>query len=187
MRELNKQKVAIVHDWLVGGGAELVVEQLHKMFPDAPIYTSYSSDDWRKKLDDKVVTGYLQRWPFSKLRKFLPILRQRWFEKLDFSNFDLVISSSGAEAKGIQTNKKTMHVNYCHSPTHYYWSRYDEYIINPGFGVFDPIARTGLKILLGRVRKWDKKAAQRPDHMIANSTYTQKQIMWEKVQRCVGL
>lgn len=41
-------KVAIVHDWLVGGGAELVVEELHHMFPEAPIYTSYTTSEWRK-------------------------------------------------------------------------------------------------------------------------------------------
>ena len=37
------RKVAIVHDWLIGGGAERVVYELHLMFPDAPIYTSYRS------------------------------------------------------------------------------------------------------------------------------------------------
>ena len=55
-----KLKVAIVHDWLIGGGAELVVEQLHKLFPDAPIYTSYCNRAWRKRLDGKVKTGILQ-------------------------------------------------------------------------------------------------------------------------------
>jgi len=63
------RKVAIVHDWLYGGGAERVVLELHRMYPEAPIYTSYCSPEWRAKLDNKVVTGYLQRWPFSSLRK----------------------------------------------------------------------------------------------------------------------
>lgn len=173
---MSKPKVAIVHDWLVGGGAEKVVEALHQMYPDAPIYTSYASTEWQEKLNNKVVTGYLQSWPFSKLRKFIPFLRIWWFESLDFSDYDLVISSSGAEAKGIKTGEHTLHVNYCHAPTHYYWSRYDEYLKNPGFGVFDPLARFGLKLLVGPLRKWDYKAAQRPDKIIANSTYTKRKI-----------
>jgi len=167
-------RVAIVHDWLVGGGAERVVFELHKMFPAAPIYTSYCSDEWRAKLDGKVVTGWLQH--FGKLRKFLPVLRIWWFTHLKFDGYDLVISSSGAEAKGVKVPKGTIHVNYCHAPTHYYWSRYDEYLARPGFGVFDPLARLGLKLLVGSLRKWDYKAAQRPDYMIANSSHTQAEI-----------
>ena len=172
-----KLKVAIVHDWLVGGGAERVVEQLHKMYPEAPIYTSYCSDEWRKKLDDKVVTGYLQHWPFSGLRKFIPILRIWWFTHLDFSGYDLVISSSGnGEAKGVRTSKDTLHVCYCHSPTHFYWRHYYQYLKNPGFGVLNPLARLGLKILAGPLRRWDYKAAQRPNYFIANSNHIKKDI-----------
>lgn len=168
--------MAIVHDWLYGGGAELVVEQLHKLYPEAPIYTSYCSDEWRKRLDNMVVTGFLQRKPFVKLRKYIPFLRIWWFTRLDFSGYDLVISSSGAEAKGIKTPKSTLHVNYCHAPTHYYWSRYDEYMQHPGFGRFDWLARIGLRILVAPLRAWDFKAAQRPDFIIANSSHIQKEI-----------
>jgi glycosyltransferase involved in cell wall biosynthesis len=167
-------RVAIVHDWLIGGGAELVVEQLHKLYPEAPIYTSYCTDEWRKRLDNKVVTGWLQH--FGKVRKFIPILRMWWFTRLDLSNYDLVISSSGAEAKGVKTGEKTLHINYCHAPTHYYWSRYDEYMKQPGFGKFNWLARIGLKLLVSPLRRWDYKAAQRPNYMIANSTHIQAEI-----------
>jgi glycosyltransferase involved in cell wall biosynthesis len=174
MASAQNKKVAIVHDWLVGGGAELVVEQLHKTFPEAPIYTSYCTPEWRKRLNGKVVTGWLQH--FGRIRKFIPMLRIWWFTHLDLSDYDLVISSSGAEAKGIKVPKDTLHVNYCHAPTHYYWSRYDEYMQRPGFGKLDFLARFGLKLLVGPLRKWDYKAAQRPNHMIANSTHTQTEI-----------
>jgi len=135
-------RVAIVHDWLVGGGAELVVEQLHKLYPNAPIYTSFAAGEWRKRLDGKVRTGWLQY--LGPLRKFIPPLRIWWFTRLKFDGYDLVISSSGAEAKGIKVPQGTIHINYCHAPTHYYWSRYDEYMKHPGFGPFDWLARIGL-------------------------------------------
>ena len=36
----GKPKVAIVHDWLVAyAGADRVVDCMHHVFPDAPIYT----------------------------------------------------------------------------------------------------------------------------------------------------
>ena len=173
---MNKQplKVAIVHDWLVGGGAELVVEQLHKLYPGAPIYTSYATRDWRERLDGKVRTGWLQ--PLGFLRKFIPILRIYWFTHLKLDGYDLVISSSGAEAKGIKVPPGTIHVNYCHAPTHYYWSRYEQYLKQPGFGPFNWLARIGLRLFVIPLRRWDYKAAQRPDYMIANSRHIQAEI-----------
>lgn len=172
----QKPRVAIVHDWLIQGGAERVVLELHRMYPEAPIYASYCTPEWRKKLDNKVITGFLQIWPFPQLRKFVPILRIWWFTHLDLSEYDIVISSSGAEAKGIITRAHTTHINYCHAPTHYYWSRYNEYMEQPGFGAFDPLARLGLRMLVGPLRRWDLKASKRPDVIIANSSNIQAQI-----------
>lgn len=170
-------KVAIVHDWLITGGAERVVFELHQMYPEAPIYSSYCTPEWRQRLDNKVVTGFLQRWPFPKLRKFVPFLRIWWFSGLKLTGYDLIISSSGAEAKGIKPPKSTPHIAYIHAPTHYYWSKYDQYMEQPGFGAFDPIARIGLRLLIKPLRRWDFKAAQKPDYLVANSCYTQTGIM----------
>lgn len=169
-------KVAIVHDWLVGGGAEKVVEALHHMYPDAPIYTSYCTDEWRSRLDNKVVTGFLQHGPFPKLRKYAGVLRIWWFSHLDLSEYDLVISSSGnGEAFGVRVPNGT-HVCYCHTPTHYYWRHYNRYLERPGFGVFDPLARFGLRLLVSPLRRWDYKAAQRVDYFIANSSHIKDDI-----------
>ncbi len=174
----NKElKVALVCDWLTGiGGAERVLLELHHIYPDAPIYTSQynpSGIDWFKNAD--VRTGWMQKIPKG-LKKFLPVLRAIYFSNLNLSEYDLVISASGAEAKGIKTSKGTTHISYIHSPTHYYWSRYEEYIKHPGFGAFDWLARIGLKIFVGPMRNWDKKAAMRPDYLIANSTHTKAMI-----------
>jgi glycosyltransferase involved in cell wall biosynthesis len=175
-------KVAIVCDWLTGtGGAERVVLELHKMFPDAPIYTSqynknpkiWYGDKWFADAD--VRTLWLQHLPKS-FKKFLPLLRARAFSKLDLSEYNLVISSSGAEAKGVKTSPNTTHITYCHAPTHYYWERYEQYLKYPGFGVLNPLACLGLRVLVGPLRRWDYKAAQKPDYFIANSNYTKSQI-----------
>jgi len=177
MAAIEPLKVAIVHDWMLLGGAEKVVEQLLEMYPDAPLYTSCMTDEWYRKLSHRtIVMGYLD-WPlFRKIRKFVPFLRQHWFGSLDFGAYDIVISSSGAEAKGINVPEGTLHINYCHAPTHYYWSRYEEYLQHPGFGRLDPVARFGLKLLLGPLRAWDYKAAQKPAVMVANSQHTAAQI-----------
>ena len=62
---MSKPKIAIVHDWIYGGGAEKVVLEIHKLYPDAPIYTSFCSDEWRERLDNK--SCY---WLFTKMAIF---------------------------------------------------------------------------------------------------------------------
>jgi glycosyltransferase involved in cell wall biosynthesis len=171
-------KVAIVCDWLTGiGGAERVVLALHELYPTAPIYTSqYDPEaiDWFADAD--VRTTWLQKLPKS-LKKFLPLFRAWSFRNLDLSEYDLVISASGAEAKGVKTGPNTVHICYCHSPTHYYWIRNAEYLKNPGFPLgLNWLAKLGLKILESPLKQWDKQAAKRPDYMITNSTHTQAMI-----------
>lgn len=182
---IKDKKIVIVHDWLIGGGAELVVEALHGMFPSAPIYTSYCSPEWRTRLNNADIrTSYLQRLPT--IRKFIPFLRAYWFSRLDLSEYDIIISSTGAEAKAAgmrskiknqKSNIRPIHICYMHAPTHYYWSRYEDYLRNPGWPRgFNWLGRLGLKLLVSPMRRWDFKAAQRPDHIIANSTHTQTAI-----------
>lgn len=171
-------RVALVCDWLTGiGGAERVVYELHKLYPDAPIYTSqYDPDkiDWF--VDADVRTTWLQKLPTS-FKKFLPLLRAWTFGRMDLSQYDLVISSSGAEAKGVHTGPNTLHISYCHSPTHYYWVRHNEYLEKPGFPRgLNWLAKLGLRLLVGPLKRWDRHAAKQPDFMIANSSHTQANI-----------
>lgn len=176
----SKPKVAIVHDWLVGGGAERVIEQLHKLYPEAPIYTSYCTPEWRRRLDNKVVTGYLQYWPFSAIRRWAIIasfFRILWFNSLDLSKYDVVISSKGnGEANDLRIPKNSVHICYCHAPTHYYWRSYKKYLKNPGFGPLNWMAKIGLRFFVGPFRKRDWQAAQRVDHFIANSSFIASEI-----------
>lgn len=170
-------KVAIVCDWLTGiGGAERVVLELHKLYPEAPIFTSqYDPASLPWFADADVHTTWLQKLPKG-LKKFLPILRAWSFSHLNLREYDLVLSSSGAEAKGVKVRPDAIHISYCHAPTHYYWSRYEQYLKHPGFGMFNWLARIGLRIFVSPMRRWDFKAAQQPTHLIANSTHTQREI-----------
>ena len=174
---MTKQKIALVCDWLTGvGGAEKVILAVHKMYPDAPIYTSQyrpKTIDWFKSTD--VRTGWLN-WVPAILKRFIPFLRQWYFSRLDLSDYDVVISITGAEAKAVKTGPNTLHVSYMHAPIQYYWTLYDQYIENPGFGVLNPLARWGLKLLVGPLRRADYKSAQNPDVVVSNSSYIQQEI-----------
>ncbi len=179
----KKPKVAIVCDWLVGiGGAERVVLEMHRLYPKAPIYTSQYDPDaldlfkFKGVEDLDIRASWLQKLPKS-LKKFLPMLRAWTFSHMDLSEYDLILSSSGAEAKDVKRRKDAVHICYCHSPTHYYWVRHEEYLERPGFPRgFNWLARLGLKTLVGPLRRWDLKAAKRPDHYITNSNHTKEMI-----------
>ena len=198
----EKLKVALVCDWLTSvGGAERVLLEFHKLYPKAPIYTSQYSEkgiDWFKDAD--IRTGWLQIFPIC-LRRFIAPLRQRYFSHLDLTDYDLVISVTGAEAKSVRTKPtttkppssktehsaknrtpfsttrgKTIHLCFCHVPTQYYWELYDDYLKHPGFGILDPLARLALKIFIKPLKKADYRSAQLPDYYITISHYAAAQI-----------
>jgi glycosyltransferase involved in cell wall biosynthesis len=173
-------KIAIVHDWIYGGGAEKVVEALHQTYPDAPVYTSFCTPEWRGRLDGKVITGYLGRWPLNRLHKFLPLLQQWWFAGLDMSGYDVVISSSGNGAARFVLSDYSgtdmpLHIGYTHSPVHFYYRKYDEYLRNPGFRPYW-LTRLGLKVLVGHLRRKDTAAAGKIDIILANSNFIASDI-----------
>jgi glycosyltransferase involved in cell wall biosynthesis len=177
--QLKGLKVAIVHDWLVSlGGAERVVESLLKLFPQADVYTSVYDP---KKLSilggKKVHTTFLQRWPLAKSKhQLFASLRPLAFESLDLKGYDLVISSSSAESKGVITATETLHISYIHTPIRYYWSGYNDYYNNPGFGALNPIVRLLMPSMVKKLKRWDYSASQRPDFIIANSNEVKKRI-----------
>lgn len=177
----HKPKIAIVADWLTNmGGAENVVLALAEAFPGAPIYTStYEPSNMPafKKYD--VRTTYLQNLPkpLRKLHKFFPMLRVNAFRQLDLSEFDIIISSSSAEAKQVRkTRAGQIHICYCHTPIRYYWSHYDEYKKDPGFGKLNWIIRMAMPLMVPGLKRADYEAAQHVDLFIANSQEVQKRI-----------
>lgn len=183
-------KVAIVCDWLTNvGGAEKVLLEIHQMYPEAPIYTSkYDSKgiDWFRDAD--VRTGWLQVFPTG-MRRMLGPLRQWYFSRLNLSEYDLIISVTGAEAKAVKSgrwlarhgkkskNPKGIHISYCHIPTQYYWQMYDDYLKNPGFGALNFVVRFFFKLFVRPLRSADYRAAQKPDYYITISKYAKQEFL----------
>jgi glycosyltransferase involved in cell wall biosynthesis len=175
----SDKKVALVCDWIGDwGGAEIVLEQMIDLFPHADIYSSVF---WQQEnalfANTKVKTSFIQKIPLlNRKHKFSSLLRPQAFESFDLSEYDIVISSSSAESKGVITKPHTLHICYCHTPTRYFWSHYHEYSKMMEFGIFNPLIKFFMPRVIHKLRAWDYVAAQRPDIMIANSYNTQKRI-----------
>jgi glycosyltransferase involved in cell wall biosynthesis len=171
-------KVALVHDFLNQyGGAERVLSALCEIFPEAPIYTLlYDPQKMRGKFKDADIRlSFLQKFPkFLKRRhKYMLPFMPTAPETFNLRDFDLVISSSSAFAKGIIVKPKTIHICYCHSPMRYAWDWNEKYLSEQGLGSGRKIFA---RLMLNYVRTWDKAAADRPDFFIANSRATQTRI-----------
>lgn len=174
-------KVAIVYDrvnkW---GGAERVLLALHEIFPKAPLYTSVydkKGAPWAKVFPE-IKTSFLQNIPFMKsLHELFGWLMPLAFESFNFDKYDLVISVTSEAAKGIKTGSKTRHICYCLTPTRYLWSAHDFYFKNPPalFRIF-PFFWWLSRPFVAYTRWWDKRAAKRPDLMIAISTAVKDRI-----------
>lgn len=172
-------KIAIIHEWLVTpAGSERVVEQIVSLYPDADIFSLIDFLPKEERgiiLDKKVRTSFIQSLPFARkhYRNYLPLFPLA-IERFDLSDYDLVISSSHAVAKGAKTNSKQLHICYCHTPMRYAWDLREQYLKEAGLdkGLKGVLTKT----VLSSIQKWDAKTAHRVNYFIANSKYIADRI-----------
>ncbi|MFA5932557.1 MAG: glycosyltransferase [Microgenomates group bacterium] len=165
-------KVALVHDYLREyGGAERVLEALHEMFPEAPIYTSYLNLNGlgphaQRIKNWNIKTSWMQNLPFAnKLISPLRVLAPAAFESFDLTEYDLVISSSSSYfANTVITSPEALHINYIHTPPRYLYGYATSYNYKKHWWT-----RIAGEIANHFLRLMDFEIAQRPDVLIANS------------------
>ena len=172
-------KISLVHEWLtVLAGSEKVLEAIYQIFPGSDIYVLVKNDENLKGTifeNANIHTSFIQKLPFSgtKYRNYLPFFPLA-VEQFDLSEYDVVISSSHAVAKGVLTNANQLHICYCHTPIRYAWDLYHQYLkenkLNSGLkGLI-------VKYFLHKIRIWDVVSSNRVDFFVANSKYVAKRI-----------
>jgi glycosyltransferase involved in cell wall biosynthesis len=170
-------RVALVHDWLTGmRGGEKCLEVMCELFPDAPIYTLlHVKGAMSPLIESKTIhTSFLQRFPFveQKYRMYLPLFPFA-IEAFDFSDYDLLLSTSHCVAKGAKPRGDALHLCYCFTPMRYVYEMYDEYF---GKGQAGMATRMAMKIVAPLLRAWDKKTADRVHHFVAISEHVRQRI-----------
>lgn len=175
----SKLKVVLVHDYLKEyGGAERVVEALHEIFPEAPIYTAYYDPKGlgphaeRLKSWD-IRTSWLQKIPgagrlLSPFRIFAPKI----FESFDLSEYDVVISSCNIYfAKAVKVKPGAIHISYIHTPPRYLYGYATSFNYKKSWW-----KRIGAEIANHFLRIVDFETSQKPDILVANSQNVAERI-----------
>ncbi|MCL6647385.1 MAG: glycosyltransferase [Chloroflexi bacterium] len=162
-------RVAIVHDWLnQTGGAESVLDVLHDLYPEAPVYTSmYDPTLMHPKYRQWDIRTSFMQWLPGVTRHhqlYLPLYPLA-FERFDLSGYELVISNSSGFCHGVITRPETVHLNYCLTPPRYCWML-PQYLERERVG---RLGRAMLPFLVSALRLWDAVASSRVDAFIAIS------------------
>jgi len=168
-------KTILIHDWLVTfGGAERVLDAIFSLYP-SPICTLIERKGVFKQASfaqAKIMTSFIQNLPFALkgYRNYLPFFPKA-IERFDVGEYDVVLSSSHAVAKGVVIQDGQMHICYCHTPMRYAWDLQEQYMSDLS-GVKEVLARW----MLAYLRKWDVNSASRVTHYIGNSHYVAERI-----------
>ena len=175
IKSVGKLRVAIVHDYLSEyGGAEKVVNAIYQLFSNADIYTAIKNEQSLNKagafVGAKIYAPKLNGL-IGKFKKFFIFSYPIYFETLNLSKYDLVITSTAHFAKGVITGPNTLHICYMHTPTRFLWGLKTETSIRDNI-----ILKYPLKLADVFLRIWDFAAAQRPNYILTNSKTTQARI-----------
>ncbi|NTV31275.1 glycosyltransferase family 4 protein [candidate division WWE3 bacterium] len=170
-------KIALVHDdFMQWGGAERLFTALAEMLPESPIFTSMVSDDvlTKSKLDrSRFHTSWMDKIPAKKIfNKAVFAWYPMTFENFDFTEYDIVISSSTRFAHGIITKPSTRHIAYINSPFRGFWEPRAYF----GDSRAGKLSYWSLLPLLSYFREWDYIAGQRADIVIANSQTSRARV-----------
>lgn len=181
-------RIALVHDYLFDyGGAERVLEVLHEIWPQAPVYVSFFSPASLGAKADRfkdwdIRTTWLDKLPFKeRLVSPLRFLAPRVWGSLDLSEYDLIISSAAwfitkgfsyfSDQLADSRDKRPLEICYCHTPPRYLYG----YQTSRNWRKYWPIRVYGM-IINHFLRQYDFKQAQKVDFFVANSQETQRRI-----------
>ncbi|MCB9812819.1 MAG: glycosyltransferase [Pseudomonadales bacterium] len=178
-KKISSPKVALVYDRVNTpyGGAEHLLQAIGEIYPKAPLFTSVFSKKkahWAQSFD--VIPSFLQKIKFFRNHhQLITYLMPMAFESLNLDDFDIIISITSAEAKGIITKPHQLHICYLLTPTRYLYSHKKSYLKSKLI-LRLPLIHNCANIILKYLKWWDQAAIFRPDKIIAISSLVEARI-----------
>lgn len=181
---------AIIHEWLSAyGGSERLLAELLALFPQAKLHALIHNPKnfIGTPLEGRAVkTSLLQKIPRVEdlYRGLLPLMPLA-VESMNLRGYDLVLSISHAVAHGVKTRADQIHISYVCTPMRYAWHLQEEYLHLHQLD--KPILGAAARLTLSLLRRWDKFAAARADHLLAISQWTAQKIRqaWGRDSRVI--
>jgi glycosyltransferase involved in cell wall biosynthesis len=177
-------KTAIVHEWLLEwAGAEQCLAAILEIFPDADLFVvvDFLDDIDRAKLGGRNArTTFVQRLPGArrKVEIYLPLMPLA-IEQIDLSEYELVVSSSHAVAKGVITAPDQLHLSYVYTPMRYAWDLQHRYL---KLGGLDRGLRGwAARLVFHYLRIWDVRTSNGVDRFACDSAFVSRRI-----RKCYG-
>ena len=167
-------RVALVHDYLnQRGGAERVFAHFAAAWPQAPVYTALYDERAVGDLvaPERLRLSYLARIPFAnKGFRLLAPFYPRAFEAFDLSQYDTIVSSTTAWAKGRDraARRRARLLHQYGQPVRVRVRRVRRRLRRRRRAIARPVVK--------RLVDWDNAAAQRPTHFVANSRQRRRRI-----------
>jgi glycosyltransferase involved in cell wall biosynthesis len=157
------------------GGGEKVIEALIQIYPDADIFTIFSSS---KPLPLNINPKKVHVSALGRLAGFLHLkdtfllgLYPWAIEQIDLRPYNVVISSCGPAVMGVNVNQDALHICYFHTPQRIWWDQYAEYQAERSW-----VSRQFYVVIAGFIRMWEFNAVQRVDLVVSNSAYIANRV-----------
>jgi glycosyltransferase involved in cell wall biosynthesis len=176
-------RVALIHDYLTQmGGAERVLDALHELFPEAPVFSSLADrgrlpetwQGWEIHESSLRFAPGATRWHRAALPLY-PLLFRAFGRQL--REFDVILSDSSAWSHQAPASAGAVHVCYCHSPARFLYR--DLHYLGPA-AIPRPL-RPAAAATFALLRRWDRAAAAKVDRYVANSG-----VVAERIRRAYG-
>lgn len=167
--------VAIVHErFTTVGGSERVVEQLHLLWPDAPLHAALVDP---AGLPPDLAVADIRPSRLQRLYRggpryehLLPLLPSA-MRSMDLSEADVLITSHHAFANRVRARDDALIISYTHTPARWIWD--SSFLDNEPGG---PVGRLALTTFAATQRRADVRAAQRVDEIVVNSNHVAKRV-----------
>lgn len=158
---------ALVHEWLAPrGGSENVFEALTRIFPDAARYCLWDDSDGRFSIDGET---WLARTPLRRRKAAaVPLMPLAW-RSLPPVDAEWVLASShlfAHHARFAGPARGAPKLVYAHTPARYIW--------NPELDARGDSLPA--RVAAGALKGLDRRRAQEPTAIAANSVFVQKRI-----------
>ncbi len=176
MRPDGSERVVLVHDWLTGmRGGEKCLEPACRRWPNAPLFALLHRPGTVSESIERLGprATLLNRLPgvgryYRYLLPAMP-LAARW----QIPDCDAVLSFSHCVAKAAVPPPGVPHVCYCFTPMRYAWHMRESYFRRGRLG---RLKASAADLLLARLRRWDRRTADRVTHFVAISETIRRRV-----------